>query len=84
MKKVAGVGVELKYTLDKKLFSRYTHNYQQRKLTVCAFVDDGVLLSSTRGGAKVAVSDFQFTSRPDSQCTQNQEHSGRKRGNRLR
>ena len=62
VKEVVGVGVELKYKLDKKLFRRYTRNALQRELTECAFVDDGALLASTRACAEVAVMEFQSTS----------------------
>ena len=63
-KKVVGVGVELKYKLDKKLFRRYmyTRNTLQRELSECAFEDDVVLLASTTAGAEVAVTEFQSTS----------------------
>ena len=62
VKTVAGVGVELKYKVDKKLFRRYTQNALQRELTECMFADDGALLASTRAGAEVAVTEFQSTS----------------------
>ena len=48
---VGGVGVNLRYKYDHKLFRRYTRIAVERKLTVCFFVDDGALLASTRSGA---------------------------------
>ena len=50
------------YKLDKKLFRRYTHNAMERELTECVFVDDGVLLKSTRAGAEKAMMEVQSTS----------------------
>ena len=55
-----GVGVMLKFKVDKKLFRRYTRNAEQRKLTECLFADDGALLASTRAGAVKAVTEYQI------------------------
>ena len=53
-----GVGIQLKYKMDKKLFRKYTRNAEQRKIAECLFADDGALLSSTRAGAESAVSEY--------------------------
>ena len=50
-----GVDIQLKYKLDKKLFRKYTRNAEQRKIAESLFVDDGVLLSSTRAGAEYSL-----------------------------
>ena len=42
-----GVGIQLKYKMDKKLFRKYTRNAEQRKVSACLFADDEALLSST-------------------------------------
>ena len=57
-----GVGIQLNYKIDKKLFRKYTRNAEQRKIAECLFADDGALLSSTRAGAESALSDYQATS----------------------
>ena len=49
---VRGVGVDLKYKYDHKLFRRYTRNAVEKKVTGCFFANDGALLASTRSGAE--------------------------------
>ncbi len=41
MERVPGVGINLEYKYDGKLFRRYTRNATVRKLTECVFADDG-------------------------------------------
>ena len=53
-----GVGVTMKFKLDKMLFRRYTRNAKERVLTSCVFADDSALLASTRQGSECAVRDF--------------------------
>ena len=48
VERVPGIGVNLKYKYDEKLFRRYTRNAMERKLTECLFADDGAILASTR------------------------------------
>ena len=50
-----GVGIQLKYKMDKKLFRKYTKNAEKRKIAECLFADDGAFLSSTQAGAESAV-----------------------------
>ena len=57
-----GVGIQLKYKMDKKLFRKYTRNAEQRKTAECLFADDGALLSCTRASTESAVSEYQATS----------------------
>ena len=44
LEEVEGVGVDLHFKYDKKLFCRYTRNVQVRLLTECLFADYGALL----------------------------------------
>ena len=46
-----GVGVNLQFKLDGKLFRRYTRNASQKQLTECQFADDVAYLA-TRWGLK--------------------------------
>ena len=48
----SGVGVNLNYKHDRKLFRRYTRNANQINLTELQFADDAALLASTREGAE--------------------------------
>ena len=63
VKKVAGVGVELKYRPDKKTVQEVHLQCSAERVDECTFADDGVLLASTRAGAEVALMQFQSTSR---------------------
>ncbi len=62
VERVPGVGINIKYKYDEKLFRRYTRNAMERKLTECLFADDGAILASTRSGAERAVAEFQSVS----------------------
>ena len=57
-----GVGLDLRYKMDKKLFRRSTRNAEQEKITECLFADDGALISATRPGAERAVLEYQAAS----------------------
>ena len=57
-----GVGIDVRYKYDQKLFRRYTRNANERKITECLFADDGALLASTRSGAERAALVHQQTS----------------------
>ena len=48
----AGVGVNVKYKHDRKLFRRYTCNADEARFTDLQFADDAALLTTTRAGAK--------------------------------
>ena len=63
VKGVEGVGMTIKYKLDKKLFRRYTRNASEKKVTECQFADDGALLASTRPGAEKTAREYQQASR---------------------
>ena len=56
---VGGVGVNLRYKYDHKLFRQYIRNAVERKLTGCFFADDGALLASTRSGAERSIREYQ-------------------------
>ena len=58
-----GVGVELKYKYDGKLFRRYVRNADESRLIECLFADDDALLATTRSGAERAVQTYQQVSR---------------------
>ena len=60
---VEGMGVELNYKYDEKLFRRYVRNADESRLTECLFADDGALLATTRSGAERAVQMYQQVSR---------------------
>ena len=53
-----GVGVDLKYQQDRKLFRRYTRNADDIWLTEFQFADDTALLATTRAGAKEALRQY--------------------------
>ena len=57
-----GVGIEVEYKLDKKLFRRYTRNAKRRREVECLFADDGAIASSTRAGAEKAMAEYQMIS----------------------
>ena len=50
-----GVGLNLKYKHDRKLFRRYTRNAEETRLTELQFADDASLLARTREGAEEAI-----------------------------
>ena len=56
---IRGVGANLRYKYDHKLFRQYTRNAVERKLTGCFFAADGALLASTRSGAERSVREYQ-------------------------
>ncbi len=56
---VEGVGVDLHFKYDEKLFRRYTRNAQVRMLTECLFADDGALLATSRNVMERAVQEFK-------------------------
>ena len=51
---IAGVGVNLKYKNDKKLFRRYTRNASETRITELHFADDAAIPASTRTGVEEA------------------------------
>ena len=51
----AGVGVNVKYKHDRKLFRRYTCNADEARFTDLQFADDAALLATTRAGAEGAL-----------------------------
>ena len=51
----AGVGVNVKYKYDLKLFRRYTCNADEARFTDLQFADDAALLATTRAGAEGAL-----------------------------
>ena len=53
-----GVGVYLKFKLDKKLFSRYTANATESHLTGCHLADNTALL--TRTGVEAAMLEYLY------------------------
>ncbi len=55
---VEGVGNDLHFKYDEKLFRRYTRNAQVRMLTECLFADDGALLATSRNAMERAVQEF--------------------------
>ena len=57
-----GVGLDLRYKMDKKLFRRGTRNADQEKITKCLFADDRALISATRLGDERAVLKYQAAS----------------------
>ena len=59
LEEVEGVGVDLHFKYDEKLFRRYTRNAQVRMLTECLFADDGALLATSRSGMERAVQEFR-------------------------
>ena len=54
-----GIGVNLQYKFDGKLFRRYTRNASEKRVLECLFADDGALLATSREGAEKAVQEFQ-------------------------
>ena len=63
VKDVEGVGMTIKYKLDRKLFRRYTRNVSERRVTECQFADDGAFLASVRPAAEKIALMYQQTSR---------------------
>ena len=51
---IAGVGVNLKYKNDKKLFRGYTRNASETRITELQFADDAAIPASTRTGVEEA------------------------------
>ncbi len=56
---VEGVGVDLHFKYDEKLFHWYTRNAQVRMRTECLFADDGALLATSRNAMERAVQEFK-------------------------
>lgn len=56
-------GIYLKYTLDKKLFRRYTRNSEELKLNDCQFADDAALLATTKRGAEMATMEYMLVAK---------------------
>lgn len=52
MERIEGVGINLNYKDDKKLFRRYTRNAEERRLREYLFADDGALIASMSLGAE--------------------------------
>ncbi len=52
---VEGVGVDLHFKYDEKLFRWYTRNAQVRMRTEYLFADDGALLATSRNAMERAV-----------------------------
>ena len=63
VKDVVGVGMTIRYKLDRKLFRRYMRNASERRVTECQFADDVALLASARPAAEKAALMYQQTSR---------------------
>ena len=59
LEEVEGVGVDLHFKYDEKLFRRYSRNAQVRLLTECLFADDGALLATSRNGMERAVQEYR-------------------------
>ena len=57
-----GVGIDLRYKKDKKLFRRGTRNADQEKIIECLFADDGAIISATRPAAERAGLKYQAAS----------------------
>ena len=53
-----GIGVQLRYKHDKKLFRRYTRNAEKTRLNELQFADDAALLATTRSGAEKALQEY--------------------------
>ena len=53
-----GIGVQLRYKHDRKLFRRYTRNAEETRLNELQFADDAALLATTRSGAEKALQEY--------------------------
>ena len=53
-----GIGVQLRYKHDRKLFRRYTRNAEETRLNELQFADDAALLTTTRSGAEKALQEY--------------------------
>ena len=58
MKNAEGVGVHLYHKPDGKLFQRYLRNAHESCLTECHFVDDVVILATSRARAERALQGY--------------------------
>ena len=56
---VRGMGVNLRYKYNHKLFRQYTRNAVEKKVTGCFFADDVAFLASTRSGAERNFREYQ-------------------------
>ena len=72
-----GVGVDLHFKYEERLFRRYTRNAQVRMLTECLFPDDGALLATSRNGMERAVQEYRISVWLDCQCPEDQAYGGR-------
>ena len=79
LEEVEGIGVDLHFKYDEKLFRRYTRNAQVRLLTECLFTDDGALLATSRSGS-AGVQECWISVWPDCQCQEDQAYGGRETG----
>ena len=61
VKEAEGVGVDVMFKLDEKLFRRYTCNGNKKHLSECQFADDAALLVRTRRGAEKAMCECTTT-----------------------
>ena len=60
IRNIDGVGVDLKYKQDDKLFRRYTRNADETRLTEFQFADDTALLATTRASAEEALHQYMI------------------------
>ena len=58
---LGGIGVELLYKFDQRLFRRSTRNGNKSHLTDCQFADDVVIMAPTRAGAEMALQAYMDT-----------------------
>jgi hypothetical protein len=58
-----GVGINVSYKYDGRLFRRYVRNVRTKRITECQFADDGALLASLKHGAEKAALEYQQNSK---------------------
>lgn len=58
-----GVGINVSYKYDGRLFRRYVRNVRTKRITECQFADNGALLASSRHGAEKAALEYQQNSK---------------------
>ena len=61
VKGVEGVGINVEFKMDEKLFRRYTRNADQRRINECQFADDTAFLATMRPGAEQALKECAKT-----------------------